>query len=364
VSRVQLAAPGIGRRRWLRAVGLPALGWVVFAAVYATLLYAQSLGAMGPWLSLRVALEDTLLPAALGCGVWWLTGRYRVPQSGLIAFLAVHLALAVVFAGVWTGWILLAIRGFGPSGMSRGAMVHTAIAWQTLIGFLLYGLIAGSSYAARGALDSRDMRLAAERADRLRTEAELAALRAHISPHFLFNTLHSVSELLRLEPAAAQGALERLSDLFRYSLRLDRHGVNLVRLEDEWKFTDSYLWLERLRLGDRLRVNVEIDDDALDCLVPPFTLQPIVENAIRHGLGPKPGGGTLVVRAHEDDGRLTIQVSDDGMGADRADIEGSAGLGLRSVRQRLTAQYGSAASVDVVAGAGAGVLVTMTLPVP
>ena len=337
-------------------------GWLFLALVYAALLYSQSRGAMGPALSMRVSLENTVAPAAMGWGVWWLTGRYTWPESRWGPFVGAHLLLAMTFAAVWTAWMLFTVGALGPNGMSRDAVLHAALPWHVVMGLLLYGVIAGSSYGARGALQSRDLRLAAEHAERLRAEAELAALRAHINPHFLFNTLHSVSELLRMEPVVAQGAIERLSELFRYALRLDRHHVSLVRLEDEWKFTDSYLWLERLRLGPRLRVDADIDDDALDCLIPPFTLQPIAENAVRHGLSPKPAGGTLVIRARETDGRLVISVRDDGVGTDLAVVDASAGLGLRSVRQRLAARYGAAASVDVAGAAGAGLAVTMIIP--
>jgi LytS/YehU family sensor histidine kinase len=266
----------------------------------------------------------------------------------------------VVFAGIWTAWVLLTATGFEPGGMSRGVLLHDALPWHAVTGALLYGLIAGAAYAARGALRERDLRVVAERAERLRVEADLAALRAHINPHFLFNTLHSVCELLRSDPASAEEAIERLAELFRYALRLDRQRIDVVRLDEEWSFTNGYLWLEQLRMGPRLRIDAELDESALSCMVPPFTLQPIVENAIRHGVGPKPAGGTVVVRAREVGDELVVTVRDDGVGSSDPNVP-PGGLGLRSVKQRLEARHGGAASVDAAA-TPAGYAVTIKLP--
>jgi len=339
-----------------RAVLWSLSGWLLLSVMYAALLYAQSSGAMGPALSLRVALKNTVAPTVMAGGVWWLTGRFPWPESKLARFLFGHAALACVFAALWSAWLVFVVAGLGSS------MLHGALAWHFVMGVMLYGSIAAGSYATRGALRTRDLRLVAERADRLRIEAELSALRAHIDPHFLFNTLHSVSELLRSEPHAAERSIEQLSDLFRYTLRLDRHGSDIVRLEDEWSFTLNYLALEQTRMGERLRVDAAIDDDALDCLVPPFTVQPLVENAIRHGLGPKPSGGTLVIRIHEDAGQLHIHVSDDGIGVDSARLRQSNGLGLRSVTQRLAARHDGRAIVDIAPLQAGGTSVHVALP--
>jgi LytS/YehU family sensor histidine kinase len=230
------------------------------------------------------------------------------------------------------------------------------------MGALLYGIIACASYAVRGAFKSRDLRIIAERADKLRAQADLSAIRAHLNPHFLFNTLHSVSELLRDDPARATEALEKLSDLFHYTLRLDREQVELVTLEEELEFTESYLWLERIRMGARLTIERHIDDEVVECAVPPFTLQPLIENAVRHGLGNTADGGTLVVRAHERDGVLVMEVSDNGVGAEPAAVLASQGLGVRSIRQRLEGRYGRAAAVDIVRRDHGGLSVTVTIP--
>jgi signal transduction histidine kinase len=347
-----------GRAQW---IAMWCAAWFVFAVVYAMLMYAQSSGMMGLFLSLRIALLTMLAPAVMSVGVWRLTGQYA-RRRPVVVFVSVHAGVGLLFAGIWAGWIVAVARvGSGPR-VPASNMVHTALPWQAVLGLLVYTVVATSSYMLRSMVHARNMELAAEHADRLRAQAHLAALRAHIDPHFLFNTLHSVSELLTSDPVAARHALEQLSDMFRYTLRLDRQRVDLVTVEDEWKVVQSYLSLESLRLGSRLRIATTLDDEALACALPPFTLQPIVENAVRHGVSPNPSGGTLTIRLLESDGSVVIAVSDDGVGCDVTRALTSSGLGLRSVRERLNAHYGAAASVQVHSRVGEGTTVTLRFP--
>ncbi|HET7133336.1 MAG TPA: histidine kinase, partial [Gammaproteobacteria bacterium] len=277
-------------------------------------------------------------------------------------FFAVHAVLATLFATAWMAWELLLLGPTGPVRPPDYEMWRYVLPWQALIGFILYGVVAGVSYAVRGVVRTRDLTISAERADRLRAQAELAALRAHINPHFLFNTLHAVMQLQRESPRHGEAALEHMADLFAYVLRLERHGIEAVALEDEWRFTESYLWLERTRLGDKLRVRSCIDDEALACSLPPFTIQPLVENAIRHGIVPARQGGTVRITARENDGILQIEVADDGPGADPARPDASKGLGERVVARRLAARYGARASVSVTTAPNAGYCVRLSLP--
>ncbi|MGH7653149.1 MAG: sensor histidine kinase [Gemmatimonadaceae bacterium] len=347
---------------WPRALALCVIGWLSIGGIYAALIYSQSLGAIGAALSIRVGLEDTPVPSALGLGVWFMTGRNAWPETRIERLFTLHVGCALLFGVVSAGSSLLATYASGRGNMPLAVLYRVIMPWQLAIGVLLYSLIACASYAVRSAMHSRDLRIVAERAERLRAQADLAAIRAHINPHFLFNTLHTVTELLREDPAQAAEALEHLSDLFRYTLDLDRERVELVSLEDEWKFTSSYLWLERNRMGRRLQIDAELDDDALACAVPPFTLQPLIENAVRHGLSPKPAGGTLVVRAHERNGVLSLHVRDDGMGAHADTVTNSAGLGVRSVRQRLEARYAERAVLEVTGAPNQGLAVTISMP--
>jgi sensor histidine kinase YesM len=192
-------------------------------------------------------------------------------------------------------------------------------------------------------------------------QAELKALRAQVNPHFLFNTLHSLLILVRRDPRAAEDALEQFGDLMRYALRVQQGAGDEVLLAEEWTFTQDYLALEKLRLGDRLRLHTDIDEAALSHAVPSFSLQPLLENAIGHAIAPRASGGNLWIRAVVDTGRLSLEVRDDGPGADAAAIEASSGTGLRLLRRRLAALYGDGAALTTRIDDG-GFTVTLELP--
>jgi hypothetical protein len=338
------------------------VAWLSSALGYAALIYAQSYGAMPMSMSARVALFTTFAPAAMCPAIWWLAGWFGLRRRSVTALAAVHVILAVLFAGAWAAWMLTVAQLGGGARMPRATLMHAVVPWHLMAGLLVYGLVAATSYALRSAAHARRMELVAEQAERLRAEAHLAALRAHIDPHFLFNTLHSVSELLTSDSRAARQAIERLADVFRYTLLLDRQQLDLVTLEQEWRVVESYLWLEGLRLGERLRVAAKLDDDALLCAIPPFTLQPIVENAVRHGLSPRPSGGSISIAACERDGAIVVKVADDGVGCTPSLAEHSVGFGLRSVRERLVARFGDAARVTVVSPESGGTTVNIQFP--
>ena len=163
-----------------------------------------------------------------------------------------------------------------------------------------------------------------------------------------------MAALVAIDASRAEEAIERLGDLMRYSLGSEHE----VLLSEEWKFTQDYLAFERLRLGERLRVRADWDVAAFAAIVPPLIFQPLVENAVRHGIADRPEGGSIAISAREADGRLRLRVADDGPGP--ADAT-SGGVGLSSIRRRLAAAYGEHASMDIERGA-VGFAVTMTLP--
>ena len=197
--------------------------------------------------------------------------------------------------GAWVG--LVALDQLYVEHRPRADINPLIVAWQAVICALLYLAMSGAAYAARNAERVREESARSARAEALRARAELAALRTQLNPHFLLNTLHTLLGLVRREPALAERALERLGELMYYGLRLHRQGVDQVSLREEWDFVSGYLDIERLRMGDRLRLELDGEADAMDCLVPPFALQPLVENAVLHGIAPAQGG-----RAPDGDG--------------------------------------------------------------
>lgn len=189
-------------------------------------------------------------------------------------------------------------------------------------------------------------------------EARLNLLHAQVEPHFLYNTLSSAQILTRSEPPLADKMLGHLIQYLRHSL--PRTEERLSTLGEELERTRAYLEILKIRMGNRLTLEVDVPDGLRPLPLPPMVLQTLVENAIKHGLEPKPGGGTVWLRARRDGERVTITVADDGMGFGQS-VAGT-GVGLKNVRERLQLIYAGAASLAVVANAPAGVAATLSVP--
>jgi len=196
------------------------------------------------------------------------------------------------------------------------------------------------------------------------TEAELRALRAQVNPHFLFNSLNTVADLIVRDPARAEAMTLRLASVFRHVLA---HAARpLTSIRDEIEFLRTYLYIEEARFGDRLQVEIDMVPAIANQHMPSLILQPLVENALKHGLGPKPGPGRLWISAHPHGDQVRLRVEDDGMGPRRGVPPGqrtaSAGLGLSNVAERLETLYHDRASVILEPRAGGGSRVTVLIP--
>jgi len=206
-----------------------------------------------------------------------------------------------------------------------------------------------------------------EEQSRLLMEARLDALQRQINPHFLFNTLNSITSLVRSKPELAREMIVKLANILRVLLK-DREAF--VPFAEELAFTDDYLAIEVVRFGEKLRVVKEIAEETLAVVVPSMLLQPLIENSIKHGLEPRIGGGTVTLRSRVlGDGRLLLEVEDDGVGMDsEAPARAGArtpgtGIGMRNVRERMEVLYGSAAEVEIVSRPGRGTKVRLVMPV-
>jgi two-component system LytT family sensor kinase len=197
--------------------------------------------------------------------------------------------------------------------------------------------------------------------EKLLMEARVSALASQINPHFLFNTLASISSLVRSQPETARMVISRLSGLLR---RLMRSRDHFVRLSEELTSIDEYLDIEVIRFGPQLRVEKQIDPASMDVLVPSMILQPLVENSIKHGLSPKVGGGRILLRAERREGAILLEVLDDGLGmpAERLAVALQGGIGLSNVNERLRVIYGEHCQLRLSSTAGQGTSVSMELP--
>jgi len=202
-----------------------------------------------------------------------------------------------------------------------------------------------------------------EQQERLLLQTRMAALQSQINPHFLFNTLNSVSSLVRRDPDSAREMIVKLSNILR---RLLRKGESFAPLREEMEFLDDYLDIEVVRFGrDKLKIHKELEPSSLDHLVPSMILQPLVENAVKHGLADKLEGGNIFLRSRAADGRIMIEVEDDGVGMPLSGAGSSSGtgIGMLNVSERLQVVYGDAAEITVESQPGRGTLVRLMLPI-
>lgn len=282
--------------------------------------------------------------SALGIVVGRLCEMWPWPARVTFRFYLLHVALALAYAVVWSYtefWL-------GSLRTGRSAwydLWHSPIlGWQLLMGVWLYGLFAGVSYALQTRNRLQEKETLAARAEALAAAARLDAVRARLNPHFLFNALHTLSALVKFRPATAESAIERLGDMLRYTLKED--GRELVEFSEEYDFTRQYIAFEQLRYEDRLKVDLQVDQEAFSFDVLPFSMQTLAENAVHHAISVRPEGGSIWIACHCQDGRLTVTVRDDGPG-ECAEAPESHQFGLRSLRERLRAAFGPACELSV-----------------
>src|SRR5208282_823273 len=204
-----------------------------------------------------------------------------------------------------------------------------------------------------------------EEQERLLLHARMEALQNQINPHFLFNTLNSISSLVRFDPELAREVIFKLATILR---KLLNASEAFAPLREEFEFVDNYLDIEVVRFGrDKLRVVKELDPASLDVVVPSMLLQPLVENSIKHGLAPKVEGGSIFLRSRLSDSRLIIEVEDDGVGMGGARLEESSswagmGIGMANISERLQVLYGDTARLTIDSQEGKGTLIRIRLP--
>ncbi len=336
------------------------IAWFSISAINLAALAANGL----PWdLGLRNTLAYLLPDALLGLAVLQLPQRLPWPDGNWLPLGFKHAGLLLVFVALSSiGWFALVRLDAVVFGDATGGAINLRLLpWRIANDLLVYGTCAGLAYALQNAASARVFAAQVAKADTLRARAQLEVMRNQLNPHFVLNTLHALIGLVGRDPAVAEDALERLGDLLRYSLRIQRDGVDEMPLRNEWSFVQSFIDIERLRLGERLRTRFHLPEDTLDCMVPTFALQTLVENAIKHAVAPRSDGGTIDVDIHTLDGRLRIQVSDEGPGGAVQTGSENNGVGLRLLQERLVALYAGNASLDLQT-VGAGTHAVLDLP--
>jgi two-component system, LytTR family, sensor kinase len=340
----------------------------VFSTLQAYRMATLSINEMNieVWRLLALNLAYWYVPATLTSAIFRIAHRFPLDAPGWPRALAVHALAAVglsivhlsamvgMRAILWPGKMFPAYNGSLTSAVQRLYLMNLDWALMT------YSAIVGASYALGYYRESRARAIRAANLETRLVQARLKTLEAELHPHFLFNTLHAISTLVHTQPDAADRMISRLSDLLR--ITFSRSDAACVTLHEELEFLQKYLEIEQTRFQDRLTVDYHVDPDTLDAEVPRLILQPLVENAIKHGVSLQIGPGIVSVGSRHDNGRLCLTVRDNGVGltgATRARLHG--GVGLSNTRDRLECLYGSDQSLDFLESAP-GLTVEMRLP--
>jgi two-component system, LytTR family, sensor kinase len=352
------------RNRPLRLeTALVLAAWTVFGLITANQFHMQGVlgGRPASWVHvLRHGLFEAYLWALVTLALFWLARRFPLERGRMLRRAPVHLAGALVLALGRVAVMVETSRYVDWIGeRSYARQYYGWFHLYLLFCVLLVGIAHAVVYHGR----YRERERAAERLAAGLAEARLQALKMQLQPHFLFNTLNAISALIPAEAVPARRMVARLGDLLRTTL--EHEETQEVTLREELAFLQPYLEIEQARLEDRLTVVMEIAPATLDAHVPHLLLQPLVENAVRHGVAPRiePGRVEISASGGGDDEFLHLEVRDDGPGVAGARQDGMrAGIGLANVRSRLEQLYGGRHRFDLANRAGGGTVVRISLP--
>lgn len=340
------------------------LAWASACVAFTLLSFSYAAIGAGPALLLGV------WHATITLGVWAIAARIvhhtPWPDNPGIGFILRHAGVAMAIALAWalldlSTFVILsdpllegplerfpvidAIEDFLDTFEDSYSDEPVILLFRLLSGATIYLGFAGAHYLMA--------------AQSLSANAELQALRAQLNPHFLFNTLHTISSMMRKDAVAAEAAVESLGDMLRYVLK--ERGSEFVSFAEEWAFTGEYLKLQAQRY-ETVRVETQVQPEAMAALIPPITLQPVVENCFRHGGFTERGDAHIAVKVEVDSRRLRIVVADTGAGGRGAPMADESGIGLSTLRRRLLRLYGNRAHLDAGPSPEGGYRVTIDIP--
>lgn len=353
------------RRRRIK-FGLIFAGWTLFGLFFTSQEYLRMAYAGRP-LDLRRTLAawmgSAYVWAVLTPLVFYLARRFPLESGRLKRNIPIHLAASVVVALIeLLVFVLVApYIGLPPLRNSFSEFLTTAIVIDFHFNLLTYWAILGICVVIDYYQRYRERELKAYQLEARLAQAQLQVLKMQLHPHFLFNTLHAISTLMHRDVEAADRMIARLSDLLRISL--ETVGVQEVPLKQELEFLGKYLEIQQTRFRDRLGVDINVAPETLDARVPNLILQPLVENAIRHGIIPRVAPGRIEIHAWRDNGTLQLEVRDNGRGLDAESQETlKEGLGLSNTRARLSQLYGAEHRFSLRNNPAGGLVVSLAIP--
>ncbi|HEY8188975.1 MAG TPA: histidine kinase [Pyrinomonadaceae bacterium] len=358
----------VRQRRWAR-LGLIWGVWTFIGLVFTLQGYFTSYRSERPMLftdSLYLQMTWSYLWALATPLVLWASARLPIERNNWIRSSLLHVPISILLSVfltalghilLWLYWGYRAGKPFSFTNMGRFVVANFSE------GIGIYMLIALTSYAFSYYRRYREGQLRTLQLEAQLSQAQLQALKMQLHPHFLFNTLHSISALLTMDIESARKMITRLGDFLR--LTLENSGSPEVTLQKEMEFLSCYLEIERIRFQNRLVTHMDLAEQTLDAKVPNLILQPIVENAIRHGIAPRSTPGLIEIEAKQHNGALRIQVRDNGPGLSQhrtSEYLLKKGLGLANTETRLKRLYGAAHLFDLRNNPDGGLIVTLEIP--
>jgi len=358
----------IAKRWWFVAVLF--LGLCTMLALLSSLgAYVSGAGAdqpvpLGPLL--RQEFKDWYACGVLSLGVLWFCGRHPLEPGKTKHWVLVHFTAACAFSVIYataTSWLVAGEQSVMVPGkiLTFPFLLKKMALHYFVLNLIMYWLVVfghlGWHYYQRYC----EREVQAAELQRELVVARLDALRMQLNPHFLFNTLHAISALIHEDPEAADRMVARLSELLRLSL--DQSRPQQVPLNEEMAFLDRYLEIEQTRFGERLKVEKQVDPAVQLALVPFLLLQPLVENAVRHGIEPREQAGHVTIAARRNNGMLELSVRDDGAGLPQGQgVSARTGIGLTNTRSRLRHLYGENFQFEISELAEGGLEARIALP--
>jgi signal transduction histidine kinase len=343
-------------KKYWKVAGVIVGCWLFMALLFTPQTYLSNLRSPTP-LTWGQAFFATLILfqvwSVLTPLLLWLGARFPLERHRLWRNLGIHVLLSgpVALAHIWllqiaNNLLLTWLRSYEPP-----LPVTTLLVGLGATNIMVYWGIVAVSQAVNyfRKYQEREFRLA---------QAQLQVLRMQLHPHFLFNTLNAIAELVHSDPKAADRCIVSVSELLRFSL--ESHRTQEVTLKEEIDFLEKYIEIQQMLMRDRLRVRLNVEPETLDASVPNMLLQPLVENAIKHGLSPRAEGGNIEVYARRLDGKLYVEITDDGLGMQEE--QNGHGVGLVNTRERLKHLYGHAHSFNLSSFPGRGVTIRISLP--
>jgi sensor histidine kinase YesM len=362
-------------RRWLTAilvfgiwtalgVSMASVSYLIITSASRTPTDTRAITGEVTWTELlRLGLVEWYGWALLALFVFRLARRFPFEQGRWLRSLLVHVPTSVGFAVLATGLLVgehQVLRQSLPKPMKSPEWLQLFFLANLQENLVVYWILVGVYHALAYYRNYREGELRALQLEARLARAQLQVLKMQLHPHFLFNTLNAVSALMHQDVELADRMLARLGSLLRSALEnADRQEVSL---KEELDFIRPYLEIEQARLGARLRVQMDIEPSTMDAVVPNLVLQPLVENAIRHGVAPRTETGRVLILARRQDDRLCLQVCDDGPGLPDNSSPLREGVGLSNTRSRLQQLYGDAHRFELTNGQGKGLTASVVIP--